>query len=108
MDNVPGSNLQPWLRTFRISPLQTTERCCPRKEVESDDDVLSIVRSWLPPGQGKVMVGHTCPHSMLAQSYRTAWRLCRKLGYIYINVQSTLCIFPRFMNKYLARKKCGA
>jgi hypothetical protein len=25
---------------------------------------------------------HTCPHSMMAQSYRTAWRLCRKLGYI--------------------------
>jgi hypothetical protein len=51
-------------------------------EVESDDDVVNVVRTWLPPGQGKVTVRHTCPHSMLVQSYRNAWRLYGKLGYI--------------------------
>ena len=53
-----------------------------RRKFESDDHVVSAIRTWLSIGQGMVLVGHTCPHSTLVQSYRTACRVHRKLGYI--------------------------
>jgi len=83
LDGVIASTLQPLLRTFRFSSLQAPERCCPWKEV--------LARWWCGQchqnlvesiGQGLVLFGHTSPHSMLAQSYRTAWRVLRKLQYI--------------------------
>jgi hypothetical protein len=83
LDGVIASILQPLLRTFRFSSLHTLERCCPWREV--------LARWWCGQchqnlvasiGQGLVLVGQTSPHSMLAQSYRTAWRVLRKLGYI--------------------------
>jgi hypothetical protein len=55
-------------------------------------------------GEGIVPVGHTCPHSALAQSYRTAWRLHRKLEYI-TKVQSMLCIIFQILEQIFGEKK---
>jgi len=84
-DGVTASTLQPWLSTFIFSPLQT--------------------KLAASTGQGTVPVRHTCPRSTMAQSYRTAWRLHRKLEYI-TKIQCYV-LFSRFLNKYLVKKKVG-
>ena len=66
-----------------------------------------------------VLVGHTCPHSMLLQSHRTVRTVRRKSVCVYIYIYIYIYIykvrfiqyyvlFSRILNKYLASKECGA
>lgn len=104
-DGISASTPQPKLSTFRFSPLRTPETCRLRKEVRvtwrcgqpSENLVASTARRM-------VLVGHTCSCSMLAQSYRTTWRVCRKSG-CKLRFQQHYVLFSRFLNKHVARKK---
>ena len=104
MDNVTASTLQAQHNTFRFSPLQTPERCLLQKEVwvwccgQCCQKLVSS-RKW-----GMVPVRHM-HHSMLTQSYRTEWRVCRKSVYKLRFHQHY--VFSRFLNKYWREKMCG-
>jgi hypothetical protein len=72
---------------------------------ESDDYLVSAVRTLLASrGQGVVPVGHTLPHSTLAQNCMDN---SQKVRISKLRFSHHYVLFSRFLIKYFARKMWG-